>query len=309
MLVHDGADNLNLVRPVVTMGIFDGVHRGHLLLLNRLVSYARNENGESVVVTFDPHPRIVLPRQQGVLQVLTTLLEKKALLEKQGIDHLIILRFNRELSNIDACSFIEKILVKEIGIRRLIVGYDHHFGNKREGNIETIRKCAARFDFEVDQVTEVCNDGITVSSTAIRDLLLAGKLEEGNGLLGYYYSLTGTIIEGRKIGREIGFPTANISVTDKYKLIPADGVYAVEVKLDKDVFPGMLSIGSNPTINSGKGGRSVEVNIFNFEGNIYGRELTIIFRFRMRDEIKFDTLGKLVEQMKLDKQQAMRLLT
>jgi len=308
MIVHEGADNLKFFNPVVTLGIFDGVHKGHRALLDYLVSCARNVNGESVVVTFHPHPRVVLTDQHKGLSVLTTLSEKKSLLEKTNLNHLIILTFDRELGNLDACDFVEQVLVKKIGIQHLIVGYDHHFGKRREGDIVTIKECAAKFNFSVEQVNEVCINENAISSTAIREALLKGKIEEANSLLGYNYSLTGVIVEGRRIGREIGYPTANISPDDSYKLIPCDGVYAVEVNMEGTIYYGMLSIGSNPTVNDDIEARSVEVNIFDFEGDIYGSEITVIFRFRLRDEIRFKSIGELTRQMDNDKQHTMRLL-
>jgi riboflavin kinase/FMN adenylyltransferase len=308
MIIHEGYENLDLINPVVTLGIFDGVHKGHKTLLDKLVSRARETKGESVVVTFDPHPRLVLSEKHEGFSFLTTFEEKTKLLEKAMIDHLIIIEFNQSLSNIEACDFVRKVLVEKIGTKQLIVGYDHHFGKQREGNYKTISQCAELFDFKVEQVREVSAVEGAISSSSIREALLNGKLDDANRWLGYDYSLKGTIVEGRKLGRSIGFPTANIKPDDKFKLIPGNGVYAVEVQLDGKLMPGMLSIGSNPTVNKGNSNRSIEVNIFNFEKDIYGREISIAFRYRLRDEVRFDDIRQLVEQMKLDKQHALRLL-
>jgi riboflavin kinase/FMN adenylyltransferase len=308
MIIHEGYENLDLINPVVTLGIFDGVHKGHKTLLDKLVSRARETKGESVVVTFDPHPRLVLSEKHEGFSFLTTFEEKTKLLEKAMIDHLIIIEFNQSLSNIEACDFVRKVLVEKIGTKQLIVGYDHHFGKQREGNYKTISQCAELFDFKVEQVREVSAVEGAISSSSIREALLNGKLDDANRWLGYDYSLKGTIVEGRKLGRSIGFPTANIKPDDKFKLIPGNGVYAVEVQLDGKLMPGMLSIGSNPTVNKGNSNRSIEVNIFNFEKDIYGREISIAFRYRLRDEVRFDDIRQLVEQMKLDKEHALRLL-
>ena len=309
MIIHEGYENLDLTAPVATLGIFDGVHRGHLALLDRLVSSAREANGVSVVITFSPHPRLVLEETDKDLSFLTTMEEKKYLLEKAGIDHLIIIEFNDQFSKIPACNFIKEILFKKIGTKHLIIGYNHHFGRKGEGDFHTIKKCAKGFEIRVEQVDRYYTGEGTISSSSIRGALLNGRLDDANRWLGYSYSLSGTIIEGRKIGRSIGFPTANIKPDYKYKLIPCDGIYAVEVQLEDDIYQGMLSIGSNPTVNTDRGIRSIEVNIFNFDKIIYGEKITVKFRKRLRDEKKFDNLIQLAEQLKLDEQETKQLLS
>lgn len=309
MIIHEGYENLNLVIPVVTLGIFDGVHRGHRTLLDCLVSRAREAKGESVVITFSPHPRLVLEQNRVNLSFLTTLDEKKILLENANIDHLIIIEFNKEVSKIKACDFIKQVLVEKIGTKHLIIGYNHHFGRSGEGDFNTIKHCAESLDFRVEQVQGFHTEEGAISSSLIRDALLKGRLDEANRWLGYSYSISGTIVEGRKIGRSIGVPTANIKPDYEYKLIPGNGVYAVEVQLDGLIYPGMLSIGSNPTVNNDAGIRSIEVHILNFDKDIYGRAISVIFRKRLRDEIKFDNTDQLAEQMKLDQQQVILLLT
>jgi riboflavin kinase/FMN adenylyltransferase len=308
MIIHEEYENLKLVDPFVTIGVFDGVHLGHRALLDHLASRAVKAGGESVVVTFNPHPRLVLSEKTEGISFLSTLDEKKRLLAKSMIDHLIILNFTRELSNLEAVDFIREVLVKRIGVKHLIVGYDNHFGKSKGGDFNKIRECADLFGFEAEQFGGVsCPEGI-ISSTAIRDALLKGNLEDANRWLGYNYSLTGTVIQGRKLGRSFGFPTANIKPADIYKLIPADGVYAVEVLFDNKQLPGILSIGFNPTVNKDKNRRSIEAHIFNFDLDLYDKEITVILRFRLRDEIKFENITLLAEQMKLDKLTAMRLL-
>ena len=309
MIIHRGYENLDLVNPVVTMGIFDGVHRGHKSLLDNLVSWAGKVNGDSVVITFSPHPRLVLEKDHLNLSFLTTMEEKMVLLEASGIDHLIIIEFSKQFSRMSACDFVEKVLVGKIGIKHLLLGYDHHFGQKGEGNYNTIKQCSASFDFTVEQVQGLHTEEGEISSSAIRDALLNGRLDEANSWLGYFYSLGGTVVGGRQIGRSIGFPTANIKPEDQYKLIPGNGVYAVEVRLNEGIYPGMLSIGSNPTVNNDGRSRTIEVHIINFNRDVYGNRISVIFRKRLREEIKFDNTQKLAEQMEVDKQITMKLLS
>jgi riboflavin kinase / FMN adenylyltransferase len=309
MIIHDGYENINLVAPVVTMGIFDGVHRGHRALIADLVQRAREEKGESVVITFFPHPRLVLQNGKINLSLLTTMDEKKSLLEKTNIDHLIVIEFNKQFSEIPACDFVKDILVKKIGTKHLMLGYNHHFGRRGEGDFNTIQQCARSLDFRVEQVQGLHTEEGAISSSLIREALLTNRLDEANKLLGYYYSVSGTVVGGRKIGRSIGFPTANIKPDDQYKLIPSNGVYAVEVQIDGRTHPGMLSIGSNPTVNNDKRIRSIEVNIIDFDEDIYGKQITVLFRKRLRDEKKFDNVEQLSVQMNLDKQNTIKLLS
>lgn len=290
------------------MGIFDGVHLGHRSLLDYLVTRSGQVGGESVVITFHPHPRLVLEKNKKGLTFLSTMEEKIALLEKARIGHLIIIDFTSAFSKTEACDFVEKILVREIGTKHLIVGYDHHFGHHGEGDFNTIKECAVSMSFKVEQVQGLHSESGSISSSAIREALLKGNVEEAAGWLGYNYSFRGKVIEGRKIGRKLGFPTANINPDNRYKLIPADGVYAVEVKMDEKNMKGMLSIGRNPTVNKTAGRRSIEVNIFDFDEEIYNINVDIIFRFRLRDEIKFAGTIQLAHQMEVDRDNAMKLL-
>lgn len=308
MVIHEGYENLDLLNSVATLGIFDGVHLGHRALLDRLVSTASMAGGESVVITFFPHPRLVLEKNKIDLSFLTTMEEKKVLLEKANVDHLVIIEFSLSFSKIRACDFIKDILIGKIGTQHLIIGYNHHFGRGGEGDFNTIKRCTEGLDFKVEQLQGYRTEVGIVSSSSIRDALLNGKLDEANRFLGYFYSVTGTIIEGRKIGRSIGFPTANIHPDYRYKLIPCNGVYAVEVRLDGTVYPGMLNIGSNPTVNDDIRFRSIEVHIFDFDKDIYGKNITVIFRKRLRDEKKFDSLQQLEDQMAKDKEDTLHLL-
>jgi riboflavin kinase/FMN adenylyltransferase len=233
--------------------------------------------------------------------------EKKMLLGKSGVDHLIIIEFTHQFSNIPACDFITDILIDKVRTKHLIIGYNHRLGRKGEGDFNTIKKCAESLDFIVEQVSGFHTGEVMISSSLIREALLKGRIEEANSWLGYSYAITGTVIEGRKIGRSIGFPTANIDINDRHKLIPANGIYGVEVILEDKHFVGMMSIGSNPTVNSDSSYRSIEVHILDFDGNIYGKSLTVVFRKKLRDEIKFENTDQLADQMKLDKQQVLML--
>lgn len=309
MIIHEGYNNLQLGNPVVTLGIFDGVHRGHRSLLDTLVLRSKESNGESVVITFHPHPRLVLDQNKTNISFLTTMKEKVTLLDNAGIDHLVIIEFTKEFSRVQACEFIKEILLNKIGTKHLILGYNHHFGRSGKGDFNTIKQCAESGDFTVEQVQGLHTEEGAISSSTIREALLSGRIDDANNWLGYYYSLRGTIVKGKQIGRSIGFPTANIKPDDPYKLIPENGVYAVEVRLDRNTYPGMMSIGTNPTVNTDLMIRSLEVNILNFDMDIYGRNITVIFRKRLRDEMTFENTDKLAEQINLDKLQVLAILT
>jgi riboflavin kinase / FMN adenylyltransferase len=308
MVIHNGFENLNLRRPVVTLGIFDGMHRGHRFLIDRLISRSKEMNGESVVITFNPHPRLVLDNNNPDLRFLTSFREKVAIFENTGIDHLIVIEFTREFSRIPACDFVKNILVSKINARHLIVGHDHHFGYRGKGNFNTVKSCAELNGISAEQVSGFMYGKSAVSSSLIRDLLSGGKTEQANELLGYNYSIRGTVIEGKKLGRKIGFPTANILPEESHKLIPANGVYAVKVLYSGSNYRGVMSVGINPTVNPESTVRSIEVNIFNFNREIYGEQIEVIFIARIRDEQKFNDLKTLANQISIDKEEALRLL-
>jgi riboflavin kinase/FMN adenylyltransferase len=251
---------------------------------------------------------MVLEKETGHLVFLSTMDEKKMIFENCGIDHLVIIEFTRKFSEMKACEFVEKVLVDHIGTRNVVVGYDHHFGYQGEGNFNTIKECARALGINVVQVDGFKESGKVISSSLIRDALVRGRLSEANKWLGYEYSLKGSVVEGKKIGRKIGFPTANLRPSDRNKLIPGNGVYAVNAYIDNRKYSGMLSIGYNPTINKNRSARSIEVNIFDFDENIYGREIEVIFRYRLRDEKEFGSTGELSRQMKRDKKNTLNLL-
>lgn len=309
MVVHQGYDNLSLNKPVVTLGTFDGVHLGHRQLINAVVKAAHVQNGDSVIITFYPHPRQVVGNENHDFFFLSTPEEKLAMLEETGIGHVIIQEFNKEFAKIKACDFISEVLVERTGTRNLIMGYDHRFGKAGEGDINSIRRCAELSELKVDQVNALIMDGKPVSSSLIRESLISGRLDEANKMLGYTYSISGSVIAGKRIGRSIGFPTANIKPGDECKLIPGNGVYAVEVLLEDRTFKGMLSIGTNPTVSPLNITRSIEVHIIDFERDIYDKPITVRFRKRMRDEKRFSNTGELMRQMENDKLNALTYLT
>lgn len=307
MIIHRGYEGFHPVNPVVTVGVFDGVHRGHRALLETLVSRSKETGGETVVITFSTHPRQVLGKEPGDLSLLTTLSEKISLLENMNIDHLLVLDFNIEFSKTGACDFVRNVIVKKLGAKYLIFGYDHRIGREGEGDYDTIRRCTGLEDLRVEKGKGVFSGEVAVSSSSVREALLLGNLDVANELLGYYYGLSGTVVPGKKIGRSFGFPTANIK-PENQKLIPAKGVYAVEVLIEGNKLGGMLSIGTNPTVNPHSATQSIEVHIFDFDENIYGRKITIRFRKRLRDEKKFPDTQSLARQMEADKLETLRLL-
>lgn len=308
MLVHTRFKTLCPVHPVVTTGVFDGVHLGHRALLDHLVRCARLCGGESVVITFDPPPRLALAEDKTGICFLTSPEEKKRLLEESGIDHLLILNFTRNLGNMNAYDFVKEILVNKIATEQLIVGHDHHFGKMQEGNYDSVRKWAEEFHFSAEQIGETATADGVISSTAIRDALRTGDPEKANRMLGYSYSINGTVTRGKGIGRSLGFPTANIKPDYRYKLIPATGVYAVMAEIGGSLFNGIMSIGYNPTVNRKLLKRSIEVNIFDFNEDIYGSEIKIFLKYWLREEKRFDSTDDLSRRMELDKQLAVKLL-
>ncbi len=290
------------------MGIFDGVHLGHHEILSGMKSIASKTGGETVIITFWPHPRQLMNSGKSKLKLLTTIEEKQILLEKAGIDHLVILPFTRALSKQDACVFIEETLVKRFGVRHLIVGYNHHFGHDSMSDPKSIKSCAVRFGFESHKLPPRLVNGEEVSSTIIRKALWSGNIKKANNLLGYEFFVKGKIVGGRTIGRKLGFPTANISPNESYKLIPSDGVYAVKLQFNGKIYNAMLNIGVRPTLDSQNIIKTIEVNIFDFSKDIYGQDVNLIIVEKMRDEVKFDSIEKLVRQLQKDRTRAMDIL-
>lgn len=307
MVIHTDINNFNIKNPVLTIGVFDGVHLGHISVLSRLKKIAKEQNGESVVLTLWPHPRIVLSKDIDSLRLLSNIGEKKYLLSKTGIDHLIILPFTKEFAELTACEFIEEYLVKKIHVKHLVVGYNHQFGKDRKAGYEFLNQCASNFGFSIEKLDPRSVNDDNVSSTKIREFLNLGNLHIANKYLGYEYFISGNVVEGNQIGRKIGFPTANIKIPEPYKQVPKDGVYAVRVNLNGDSYNGMLNIGTRPTIELDIRAKNMEVHIFDFDKKIYNQTITISFAKRIRDEKKFPGLNELTEQLKKDKIQILEL--
>lgn len=307
MQIYKGLDDFpKLQSPVLTLGSFDGVHVGHQKILSRLMDAARSINGQVVLLTFDPHPRKILFPSSNSVQLLSTLEEKIELLNKYGVEHLVVQPFTRDFSMMEHDFFIRELLVKQIGVKKLVIGYDHQFGHNRAGSFKELELLAPQLDFTVEEIPEQDINDSAVSSTRIRKALLEGNIVDANNLLGYDYSFTGTVVKGNQIGRKLGFPTANLLTHDPDKLVPTNGVYAVFVEVHGAVFKGVLSIGTRPTFDNGA--RSVEVNIFEFNQDIYGEECTVRFKNFIRPELKFNGVGELVVAMKKDKEKTLELL-
>lgn len=298
---------IRLDYAVVTSGTFDGLHKGHQKILNRVQEIARQHNGESVIITYWPHPRLVLQKGDSGLKLLSTFEEKAELLNRQGIDHLICIPFTPEFSQLSSQDFIQQILVERIGTKKLVIGYDHRFGKNREGSFEHLVKHAPEYGFDVEEISRQDVDNIGVSSTKIRFALEDGDIDLANEFLSRPYRISGTVVEGNKIGRELGFPTANIKVNDPYKLVPGDGAYAVRVNHKRKVFKGMLNIGFRPTIQGMD--KAIEVNIFDLNEELYGQELSIDFIKLLRKEIKFKNLEELRQQLLRDQSLASKILS
>ncbi len=309
MHVHtDLSTFVNVERPVLTTGTFDGVHLGHQTILQRLKEVAQREEGQSTLFTFYPHPRMVLHPHDNDLKLLNTQKEKTELLEAAGLDHLVVVPFSRTFSRMHALDFVRDTLVDQLRIHSMVIGYDHRFGRNREGDIGLLRQLGEAYDFSVEEIPAQEIDHVKVSSTKVRDALLKGDVKTAAEQLGYTYSLSGVVVKGDQRGRTIGFPTANIGGIDPFKLLPANGVYAVNVTLNDGLFRGMMNIGVRPTVEGGGGERSVEVNIFDLDRDLYGEPINVRLRHRLRDEVRFDGLDALKAQLLKDRDHAESLL-
>lgn len=305
-IYHGTEDFKKLDYAVVTSGTFDGVHVGHQKIIKRLTDIAKAEKGETVLITFWPHPRLVLNPNDDSLRLLTTFDEKAALLEQLGIDHLVRIPFTKKFSQLTSEEFIQKILVEKIGTRKLVIGYDHRFGKNREGSFEHLQENAHKYGFEVEEIPREDVDNMAVSSTKIRKALEEGNVHLANEFLGREFSITGKVIPGNRIGRQLGYPTANIQLFDKYKLVPADGIYAARIIVAQQIYNGMLYIGNRPTIDGLQ--KVIEVNIFDFNDDIYNQEITLLFVQKVRDDEKFNSLEELKHQLLVDKEQVKKIL-
>ncbi|AXG73576.1 bifunctional riboflavin kinase/FAD synthetase [Flavobacterium arcticum] len=285
-------------KTIVTLGTFDGVHKGHKSILDKLIKSNQSSGCESVVLTFFPHPRMVL-QQNTDIKLLNTMSEKAYLLEQHGIDHLIVHPFDHAFSRLTAEEFVKDILVDKLNISKIIIGHDHRFGRNRTATIDDLIHYGTVYDFEVEQISALEVNEVSVSSTKIRNALDKGDIAIANEFLGYNYFLSGIVIEGKKLGRTIGFPTANIHIKQDYKLIPAKGVYVVSSLIDGNTVHGMMNIGTNPTVGGTAG--TIEVNFLDFNENLYGKELKINIHKRLRDEVKFASVDALKIQLEEDR--------
>ena len=285
----------------VTIGTFDGVHFGHQKIIEKLVKEAKKANKKSVLLTFFPHPRMVLQKDAS-LKLINTIEERAVLLEKTGLDYLIIHPFSKEFSKMSALEFVKDILVSQLNISKLIIGYDHHFGKNREGNITQLTEYSHVYNFKVEEIPAQDIDTVSVSSTKVRHALATGNLKTANNYLGYNFMLNGTVVNGKKLGGTIGYPTANIDIKETYKLIPKTGVYVVKSTIEGKTVFGMMNIGNRPTVNGIH--QTIEVHFFDFNQDLYHQNLTIELIYFLRDEQKFDGIDSLVHQLKKDEETA-----
>ncbi|WP_337041088.1 bifunctional riboflavin kinase/FAD synthetase [Emticicia sp. 17c] len=300
------ADFKPLQNAIVTSGTFDGVHIGHQKILQILRETAKTSNGESVVLTFWPHPRMVVSQDSQSLKLLSTVDEKIALLENQGVNHLLVVPFTREFSELSSEDYVQKILIDTIGTKKLVIGYDHRFGRNREGGFQYLADNSDRFGIEIEEISRQEIENSVISSTKIRQSLLEGQVKTANDLLGRNYSFSGIVVKGRQLGRTIGFPTANVQVAESYKLIPANGVYAVRTLVRGQWLNGIMNIGNRPTVDGI--GRTQEVYILDFNDDIYGENITVELIDFIRAEQKFNGLEELKAQILKDKQTAIQIL-
>ncbi|HZJ36645.1 MAG TPA: bifunctional riboflavin kinase/FAD synthetase [Gillisia sp.] len=299
MKEHKGAHAFKSDHPtVVTIGTFDGVHAGHQKIIERLVNEAKISDLESVILTFFPHPRMVLQKDSDI-KLINTIEERRQILEKSGIDHLIIHPFTYQFSRLTALEFVRDILVNKLHAKKIIIGYDHRFGRNRTANIDTLKEYGKQFDFEVEEISEKDIEDVAVSSTKIRTALLAGEVEKANTYLQHPFVLTGTVVKGKELGKKFGYPTANLKIEEDYKLIPKNGVYVVRSKIDDELVYGMMSIGTNPTVGGTE--KTIETNFFMPDMDLYGKKLQIEMLSRIRDEKNFDSIEDLKAALKQDK--------
>ncbi|MFS2186965.1 bifunctional riboflavin kinase/FAD synthetase [Mucilaginibacter sp. Mucisp84] len=307
MRVYNNIDEFTAVNnAVVTIGTFDGVHLGHRKIISGIKELAESTGGETVILTFFPHPRMILHPEDESLKLITTIAEKAELLERIGVDHLIITPFSRDFSNQSAESYIRDVLVNKIGTKKIVIGYDHRFGKDRQGGFEDLQRLSPVYGFDVVEIPEQDINEVAISSTRIRNTLLSGDIHLANAFLGYPFFITGKVVRGDQIGRQLGYPTANIVVEEKYKLIPCDGIFAVTVIIADQKYKGMAYIGSRPTVNGLT--RNIEVNIFDFGEEIYNQTIRMEFHHYIRGDVKFSSLDELKVQLAQDKVDVLKVM-
>ena len=307
MQVHYGFESYkNIKNPIVTVGTFDGVHFGHQKIIQRLQKIAKKNNGESVLLTFDPHPRKILLNDQG-LKLIHTIYEKINILENLGLDHLVIYPFTLEFSKFSAKRYIDELLIQKLGTHTLVIGYDHHFGNDREGNIDLLKKYEKSNPFYLEEIKAHEIEEIKISSTKVRSAIEKGNIHLVNDYCGHFYEFSGEVVRGNGIGKTIGTPTANIKLNSNEKIIPLDGVYAVICQIKDTIYKGIMNIGFKPTVDEGQK-RTVEIHLFDYEKEIYGQDLRTKVIERIRDEVKFNSLKELKSQILKDNEKAKIIL-
>lgn len=306
MKVYTNFDELGEIKnPVLTIGTFDGVHIGHQKIIEKIKAEAKKMNGETVLFTFFPHPRLVINPNDNSLRMIQTIEEKKEVLAKLGLDHLIIFPFTKEFSQVTAQEFIKNFLVDKLNLKVIVVGYDHRFGKGREGNIELLKRYSKEYNYKVIEIPAQEIEEVNVSSTRIRKAILSGDIETANAFLSAPFKLTGHVIKGKQLGRTIGYPTANLEILDALKVIPAIGIYVVKVFLENgNSYRGMMSIGKNPTVTACSSIK-MEVNLFDFEGDLYDQQITVQFLKYLRNEVKFESVEQLKKQLDEDKKAAL----
>ncbi len=298
MKEHKGANAFQSENPtVITIGTFDGVHTGHQKIIERLVATAAASQLESAILTFFPHPRMVLQKESDI-KLINTIEERKQILEKSGIDHLIIHPFTQQFSRLTAKEFVRDILVNKLKAKKIIIGYDHRFGRNRTADINTLREFGGKYDFEVEEISKQEIEDVAVSSTKIRKALQEGKVEKANNYLQHPFSLTGKVVKGKGLGKDFGYPTANLFIEEEYKLIPKNGVYVVRANIEEIPYFGMMNIGTNPTV--GGTDITIETYFFLLDKDLYGQKLQIELLTRIRDEKNFDSIEALKTAMKQD---------
>ncbi|WP_166921227.1 bifunctional riboflavin kinase/FAD synthetase [Flavobacterium poyangense] len=304
-LFHSINDFRSTKKTILTLGTFDGVHIGHKKILERITQNTENGKYESLVLTFFPHPRMVL-QEKSEIKLLNTISEKTKLLEQTGIENLVIHPFNENFSRLTAEEFVHAILVDQFHIQKIIIGHDHRFGRNRTANIDDLIAFGKEYDFEVEQITAQEIQDVSVSSTKIRKALDEGNITLANDYLGYPYFLTGEIVKGKQLGRTIGFPTANIHIEEDYKKIPKTGVYVVQTYINGKVVFGMMNIGFNPTVNGDR--QTIEVHLFDFDADIYGHKIEVSLLTYLREEQKFGSVDLLKEQLNQDQTNALAFI-
>jgi len=298
-LIRENLKDYNSTKPsVITIGTFDGVHIGHKKIINQLTSISSKNNLISILLSFFPHPKMVLQNDKE-LKLINTIQEKEGLLNSLNLDYLIIKEFTKEFSRLSALEFVRDILVNKLNAKHIIIGYDHHFGRNRTANIEQLKEFGELYDFKVTEILAQDIDDIAISSTKIRKSLINGEIRLANKFLGYNFFFSGNVVHGNNIGKTISFPTANIKIDAPYKLVPKNGVYIVKTIIDNQITFGMMNIGYNPTFNGKQ--KSIEIHFMNFNKNIYDKTLTIEMILRIRNEIKFNSVDDLKKQLEQDK--------